>query len=230
MKMSILLFAFFCLLSSFGNAQRLTTITIHAGESFDKLNQEIYAYPTFAKGYVTYNHGKTYRSLFNYNLLSGTVQFISEKGDTVDIANENTVSYIIIGKETFLYNKEYLKIISGNKVATLAEAKRVKLSDQKKIGAYGIANSANSISTYTTHFAYNSTNKLILQEDLVFTVTRKFYIIDANDKPMVYNKRNLLKTFPEASNKIEMYLKNKPIDFNSEQDLKQLTEYLKNLN
>ena len=206
-------------------AQNTNTITIKAGEDVSVLYKHIYKYPEFAHGKVNFNDGTVAGSNMNFNLLLEAMQFIDEKGDTLALANENTIKYISIGQDTFYFHEGYLQLVSTYGNTELVIKQKIKFTDEKNIGAYGIPTSTHTIDNYNTLRA-NNTYSLKLNKDLVYSKERKSYFNKGDRDFIIVNKKNLLKMFSNKKAIIEDYLKQTDVDFNKEDDLKSLFHYM----
>ena len=226
MKTRLYTILLFAQLSFNAYSQLTETITVPAGSSFDELYSKIYNYPHFKEGVVLFKAGNTTKGRFNYNLYEGEVQFISGKGDTLNLAGKNDIKNIIIGGDTFLFNNECLQILTASPKAKLAVSKRIRFTNLQKIGAYGTANTTGSITSFNSFVFNGRINNLTVQENMVFTKTSKFYVLDNAFNSLPANKKNVLKLFPQYKNEIENYLiKNNP-DFNIQKDLVAFIDYL----
>ena len=127
-----------------------TTITIKAGEDVSVLYAHIYKYRGFAPGKVYFNDRTIAGSKMNFNLLLEAIQFINEKGDTLILANENTVNYITVGLDTFFFHNGYLQLVATYGKIELATRQKIKFLDEKNIGAYGLSTSTHTIDNYNT--------------------------------------------------------------------------------
>src|ERR1700712_5283487 len=91
------------------SAQMTAPIRVNAGDDlYTKLGHEIYLYPAFTTGTVAFRDGKMSQAKLNYNFLNGEVQFINDTGDTLSLANELTIKYLTIAKDSFFYSDGYL--------------------------------------------------------------------------------------------------------------------------
>jgi hypothetical protein len=70
------------LVATIAKAQTSTLITVKAGEDMSALYQQVYRYPQFQPGKIYFINDSA-RSLFNYNLLQGKMEFIGDKKDTL---------------------------------------------------------------------------------------------------------------------------------------------------
>ena len=202
-----------------------TVVTIKAGEDVSILNEHIYKYRGFTPGKVYFNDGTVARSKMNFNLWLETILFIDEKGDTLALANENTVKYLTMGTDTFFVHEGYLQLISNYGNIKLATRQKIKFLDEKNIGAYGLSTSTHTIDNYNTLRAYN-TYTLKVNKDLVYSKEKKYYFSKGNDDFVTVNKKNVLKMFPHKKKLTEDYLKEHEIAWDSEHDLKNLFGYL----
>jgi len=200
-------------------------VTIKAGEDVSALNEHIYKYRGFAPGKVYFKDGTTAGSKMNFNLLLETMQFIDEKGDTLALANENSIKYITVVPDSFFFNDGYLQLVSTYGEIELATRQKIKFLDEKNIGAYGISTSTHTIDNYNTLRAYN-TYSLKVNKDLVYSKEKKYYFNQGDGNFVLVNKKNLLKEFPHKKGFIETFLKQHEIDLNDEADLNNLFSYL----
>src|SRR5262245_16348829 len=63
--------------------------------------EEIFQYPSFSSGEVYFRNGSVTSAPLNYNNLFAEIQFIDAKKDTLSLSDEQTISYISIGADTF---------------------------------------------------------------------------------------------------------------------------------
>ena len=64
------------------------------------------------------------------------MQFISDKGDTLAIADPLSIKYIIINSNLFFYSAGYLEVLENNESLKLARKTRLNLN-WERIGGYG---------------------------------------------------------------------------------------------
>ena len=121
-------------------AQPGKTYTIKPGENIIKVISvnEIFKYPSFVIGTVIFKDGRNVRSRLNYNSLIGQIQFIDLKGDTLSLAEEETVRYIVIGTDSFCYDKGYIELIIDGSPIRLGKKVLFKEFEQKP-GSYGLS-------------------------------------------------------------------------------------------
>jgi hypothetical protein len=207
------------------SAQSLTTITIKAGEDLTAVYKQMYRFPQFMYGKVYFMNKDSAKGRLNYNMLIRKMQFI-KGGDTLILSADNPIRLVAIDTNIFYCNsEECVELLAGWPSAELAVSHQLKLSDEQKIGAYGLPTSTQTIETKNSYKTNNDYN-LQLNRDLVFTKETRYYFIDAGKHFIIANKKNLLKLFPKQNVIIENYLQKNEVDFKNELDLKNLIIYL----
>ena len=91
----------------FAKARAQETYTIKPGENILEVVQlkNLLQYPSFVDGTVVFRDGRVVKSRLNYNYFNAQIQFLNAKGDTLTLADENTIKYITIGKDSFLLRR-----------------------------------------------------------------------------------------------------------------------------
>src|SRR5687767_5328100 len=135
-KIQLLLVSIAFVACSFG--QTTDRIYVKAGEDqWNRFLEAIYLYPAFKEGMVELKNGQRYLRPMNYNKVATTLEFISEKNDTMAFADESAVGHVKIGSDIFLFTPVCLRALSSKKVK-LYVYERIKIGDKQKIGAMGI--------------------------------------------------------------------------------------------
>src|SRR3954462_8017796 len=108
--------------------------TVKPGENINTVlpTNVKFHYDKFTEGSVFFRDGKRSNASLNYNLLTEEMQFVAPTGDTLAVANEATLKYIVIGNDTFFYDKTYVQLISGNATAKLAKKEILGIINVKK--------------------------------------------------------------------------------------------------
>lgn len=210
-------------------AQDSTLVTIKAG---DKVNDvlaatDIYHYPQFTKAEIFFKSGTKATAKMNYTRLFDQMLFIDAKGDTLALANEKTIKFIAVDKDTFYYDEGYIRVIADNDFAKLAEKQVWVVADIRKTGTHNTASSA-SVTTVKTFRHGNDVarNNLTLNEDLVLRKEIHYYIGDEYNHFVLAGKKRLLQLFPKEQRRIENYLKENKVDFNKKDDLEKLSQFI----
>ena len=186
-----------------------------------------FLYPQFTEGSVFFRDGTQSNASLDYNLLTNEMQFITPKGDTFAVANEVTIKYIVIGSDTFFYDKTYLQLVAGNATAKLAKKEVLIMGDVRKAGGYGQVSSTSAITTVSSVRLQNRVTNLTENKELIISKETTYYIGDIYNHFLPANKKNIIKMFGKKQPAIEQYFKNNKVALNKEADLKALIDFLK---
>lgn len=228
MKLFFLLSAFVFLLTSIVSAQKRKTYVINPGVKATEAipNDELFLYPGFTPGMVYFKSETHSPGLLNYNFLVAEMQFIDLKGDTLSLADENTIGYIVINTDTFYYDNGYLKFIRNCGNFKLAQKQFLAIANTEKIGAMGMKTSSSSIDTYTRLPGNYKSNGLIAQEVLTLTRNDLYYFGDKFNHFKRLNKKNLIEAYPAKGKEIKNYFKENSLKKITEEDMAKLMESL----
>jgi hypothetical protein len=226
----MLITVFFALLATVSHAQGEEKIRVHAGEDLMKAVSEFgaYRFAQFTKGTVFYKYNKAATALFNYNLLTGEMRFITNTGDTLTIANPEQVKFISVGEVVFYYDHGYQEVVSKNGDIELAVRKQIKI-EYEKIGAYGQANTTSAIDNSKNYSDSYNTYSLMINQDAVVRKKYDWYLIANEGEVKAANKATFLKLFPAKSKEVETYIKTHDIKFNNEKQLNELIAFCNGL-
>jgi hypothetical protein len=227
MKLAILLPLSFLLLILEINAQKRKTYTVEPGIKATEVipRDEIYLYPDFTPGMVYFKNKSASTGLLNYNFLFAEIQFINAVKDTLSLADEKTISHIVINKDTFYYDDGYLKFLRNCGEFKLAQKQFLNIAKKEKIGAMGMRTSA-SVDTYTRVMDSYRHNGLIAQEVLTFARDDFYYFGNKYNHFKRLTKKNLLATYPSRSKEIKDYFKENSFREITEENLVALMESL----
>jgi hypothetical protein len=221
----------FALLSFYYSNAQSTDFKVPAGSSIAESIpfNDLYLYPAFIDGQVYFKNGNVVPAKLNYNHYFAHIQFIATKGDTLNLADAGTVRYIKIGTDTFYYDKMYLQQLKGNSAIKLAVQERIKVLDKQKIGGYGQPTSVSAIDSYDRYQNSNQLFKLALNETVLLSKEKKFYLGDQFNHFMLLNKKNIYKLFSPKEKEIANYLKERSINFDQQDDVSKVFEFLSQL-
>ena len=211
------------------SAQKNELITVKAGTKIlDYFPiQERYRYPEFISGRVLFKNGIYSDTWLNYNFLMGEMEFIKSR-DTLSIINKKDIRYVVVAQDTFFYDKGYLELISGGPVKVVLK-QYIKLKEVLKKDSYGTSSSGSATNSYGTLPVDGNFYKLAANEDMVFQKTLEYYLSTPSGSFAPFNKKSVLRLFPQNEDVINAYLKSSKVDFNKREDLIRLAEYLRKL-
>jgi len=210
-------------------AQDSTFVTIKAGSKIkDVLTAtDIFFSPEFVRGSVFFKNGVVATAMMNYDNLGDQMLFIDLKGDTLALDAEKTINFIALDKDTFYYADGYLRLVASNSIVKLVERKIWRVADIRKIGAHNIPAKTFDVSSYSTLTnGYGKAYELILNEDMVLRKKAQYYFGNMYNRFVPASKRNLLSLFPKKEDILVKYLKENNVNFNKEDDLQKLAQFL----
>lgn len=172
----------------------------------------------FAKGHLEFFNGKrTGISAFNYDLLEKQIVFIGEKNDTLAIANDSGVKYLILENHRFYHdpNQGYFEILAEDSLYYLASNTKLISRKNTKATDEGYGGTTNGTSA-----SINLKNPQI-----IFTRLTNFFIINRNGELTAANKKGFLKIFRVHEDLISNYIKEERINFNKENQIIKLFKF-----
>jgi len=207
-------------------AQSRKSIRIKAGEDIAQAYSPdgFYRFPKFSKAVLFYKGGnKNAGQLVNYNILSGTMQFINPAGKTFNITDPSKIDSVVFEKNTFIYSDGFMENIIQTNLTLLLKKITIK-TRVEKIGALGLPNQSSSIDNISIYSAETDAYHLVINSDIVVTENVYWYWIDKSNTLLKATKGNFLKLIPaERQGSAETYIKQHKINFDNEDDLKDVT-------
>ena len=186
-----------------------------------------YRYQEFNEGKAVSKSGTTNSARFNYNFLSGEMEFI-RGSDTLMIVNKKDVKYITVALDTFYYNNGYLEIIRSGSFRVFVN-QNIVIKDIQKEGAFGTINRTAASESYSFLMTKGFTNDLVPDEDWLLQNTTSYFFSTPSHDYIQFNRKNILKILPAKKDVINKYLKANKVDFNSRDDLLKLADFLDDL-
>jgi len=200
-------------------------IRVKAGEDIAQAYSPngFYRFPQFGKATLYYKNGSANEGkLFNYNILSSNLQFIGDKGDTLELGGRENIDSVICQGTKFIFNNGFMELVNSVDSVLLLKKTTMKM-ETENIGAYGVPNATSSILNMRSYTTGTSVYNLTLNQDVVITDVVSWFFVDKNHEPVKANKANLLKILPaEKQEKTETWLKQNKTSFDKEADLKKL--------
>ena len=215
------LFVSTCLL-----AQKPEPVIVKAGTNLNDYfpMKERYLYPEFMHGKGFFQNNRIVPCLFNFNLLSGEIEFISSK-DTLLIAKKQEIVSIVVAKDTFYYHDAYLQLIQNGPLKLFLK-RGLKIQDIRKEGAMGSVNRSAASDSYSFLILGKRTLDLKPTEDILLQKTEEyFYSLDGVDY-LPFSRKNILKIRQLKEDVIKDFIKSNKIDFESREDMIRLTDYV----
>jgi len=230
--MQKILFLLVILLYSFSiSAQSRKSFTVNPGKKIveEIPVTEIYKYAEFKMGEVSLRDGTAANVKLNYNSVFGEMQYIDPKnGDTLSLAEEKNIRFIVVEKDTFYFDEGWLELIGGTSTVKIAKKKLLEITNREKIGAMEVPGFA-AIETYTKYTGSQHMKDLVAKEKLTFTEHVSYYFGDRFNHFSRANKKGLLKMYGERQKNIDKWMSENKIDLSDENDLKKLSVFLQSL-
>lgn len=203
---------------------------IKPGEAYsDKIPaSEIFHYPAFKTGRVHFKNNETGDGMLNYNALAGEIQFIDPKGDTLSLAEPETIRMVTIQADTFYYSDGYLQTMASHNKQVLARKAGFRLVKSERVGAFDQAMPSGSQTVAFVNLGGRRAD-LIARETLTLERFNEFYIGDRFRKFTPLNRKSLLKRYSDHTRDIEAYLQAQPVVFYNEADVLRLFSFLSGL-
>jgi len=186
-----------------------------------------YSNAHFADGTVYMRNDNFAKARMNYNALLEEMQFIDPKGDTLSLDNEETFRLVVIGADTFYFDKVYLKLQKSIGDIRLACHDKFVLSNRQKMGGMGEVTSA-SVDTYNTVSAGNYFKELVAKEIITLAKERTYFIGDRFNHFKQASRKTVLELFPDKEKEVKAYLKEHQPNFNDLDYLVSLINYFGN--
>jgi hypothetical protein len=232
MKPAILLFLSITLITTEMRAQYRKSIQVKAGEDIAQAFSPngFYRFANFANGTLfAPNRSGNSAHLYNYNMLSGTMQFINGRGDTMDMTNPGLFDSILINNTVFFYKGQdgFVEVLATAYPVRLVKKVTIKMKPVT-IGAYDGASTTSAIkriSQYTivTTTVYN----LTISDDVMLKESVDWFWMGENGELVKASKKNLMTMLsPELQARALGIIKDKKIEFDRERDLIQLINSL----
>ena len=227
LKKHLLLPFFFLIITTCIGQTRQERVHITGGsELWQNFTKEMFQYPSFRQGVVTYRNGQVFERAMNYNKVLETIQFIDEKNDTLAIANEGAVKDITIGEDVFVFLPVCYQVLAPAAEVKLYKHEKMRIADIRRKGLYGIPNTSAAIESLNQVYSWMSSYQLDVNELLLLSKTTEYYIMGENEELIPAGKKNVLRRFPGKQKQVTEYVNAHSISFSKEEDLVKLVKFI----
>jgi hypothetical protein len=195
--------------------------TLERGKRLDNVEwkNSVYRFPNFQEGSLNFTSRNTtsLKALYNYNIFFDRMEIISERGDTVPVANTGNIQFITMNDNVFFNHKTkgFLEIVQIGKL-NLGIKHSVKAFMESGTGQKFLVN-ADFFRTIATKY------------DRVYTKEKQFFLISEDltiYRPTIHSFMTLL---PNYKDKVSDFFKTNKLDLRKEPDLFSLINYCKTL-
>ncbi|HOG41921.1 MAG TPA: hypothetical protein PK979_01705 [Bacteroidales bacterium] len=186
-----------------------------------------YVLPDFTAGIVIFKDGRTANGPLNISTISQKLLFISPQGEIQEVLNQNNIDRVSVKGRSFVQTKQgFVELLDIADNVILGSVKRVKFLESEKKGAFGTTSETTSVTSISSISTEGQRYELAQHVNTPFTYRVTPYL-GINGKFSYATKKYILKCFPSKKDKIESYLKENKVDFESLEDVRALFEYLK---
>ncbi len=229
MKRAIIFSILFIAISAYG--QMPVSYTIGPGQKFTDIltHSDIYRFDNFMQGREFLKNGQTASGRMNFNYLSGEMQFLGDKKDTLSLANPEGIDYIVFANSGPVFYRTadgYVEIIHQGRTYSLAEKKSYKTLNKNREGAYGQLSSSSASDLYGGFNWNGNYYNLVSKESIIIALVPELYIANTKREFMLLKKASLNKLFPDNKVILAQDLKTSAPNIGSTQDVIKLLEKL----
>jgi hypothetical protein len=191
----------------------------------------VYRFPAFNEGSVVFRNGIVSAARLNFNISLDEMHFISERGDTLSVADPATISFVNLNGSRFYYDKGFLQTIDTAAANGILLAYRQVLSaqQQRDIGAYGITRPQEGIRKYRF---YNGNGQMynIGGDDKITVTSRESYFFgDIYGHFSRADRQYILQHFSQQEAVLKDFIKAQHTNFNRLDDLLELMQFCREL-
>lgn len=190
--------------------------------------QNRYRFPQFTPGVVENLNGTKSNARLNYNLLNKEMQFLSPRGDTLSLANEQLIRQVKIQDDVFVYfpSTGFSVVLEVLPFGSWVKHEYWKVAGVYKEGAFAKSTGASAIKNVQTFSSGNaSVQQLDIKGDVVYHKIAEYYVFDTNRTPHPLTRKGILGLFPKHKAALQAYMKAESIRFEELEDLKKLLDY-----
>lgn len=208
-------------------AQETENLVVNGAQLYDFIAKEAYKYPIFQKAKVYFTNADSGAGRLNYNYLLQTMQFVSDKGDTLVFADESSIRYIVIGTDTFINEHGFFEKAVAAPGFILAKRQSLKLrGGPQKLGAYGISTATLNIPSEDVSRAFGYTAKLDVNEEFNFTRKIAWFIKTGDNGFTELNKANIHQLFQSRATAVNGFIKANKLNLSRREDVLRLIKFI----
>jgi hypothetical protein len=201
-------------------AQTPATLRLKPGEDIRTTawRDSLYRFASFVEGQAIFISGPSPKYKMNYNVLSGDMEFLNPKGDTMVLKKTPEIKLVIVGGHVFFLSPSegYIEILVQQQLA-LGEKKEFVIIRKDVEVSNGYSTSTNSTGAVVAY--RNNSRSVNSNADLLVQINSTYFFIDQKNEAHPATKASLMKLFPDDHDKLKAYLKEQHTDFKQKKDL-----------
>lgn len=176
------------------------------------LDTLFYALPQFGTGNISFPDGKVQSGNINICNLDQTIRFIDPSGDTLVLNDSHLAIKVTVGKDVFYRDRQnFIRLVDMAGDVFLGLKKTMVLINNEQIGAYGMASSTSSISSFSRDEFTGHCYKYVDFRPANWNYTA-LYMLYRNGRFYTATKKNFQKCFPDRKADIEAFFKENDVN------------------
>lgn len=190
-----------------------------------------FLFPEYQKAEVIYSNGLQSNESVNYNLIDEKLYFIDKSDNRIKVVSDiHSIDAIRIDERTYFLNENGLReLILSEPVEFCVQSKAQHHIVNSTVG-YGGTSSVASVSTYTNYRA-GGQQTIIKQPDIQVSATYNCYWIGRGRVLYKFiDRKQFVRIYGKYKQKLNEYIDNKKLDFNSILQVTDLVKYAESLN
>jgi len=203
-------------------------------ESFPSIKMQpypekgIYRFPSFTDAVLVLRNGLSSTQKLNFNISLNEMHFISEKGDTLSIAEPETLQYISIRGSKFYYDKGYYQVTDSIGDLLLGFTQLLSIQ-QHRVSAYGMTEPHEGVRTYSFYSSNGKTDAIGKDEKITVTAREIYFFGDKYGHFSKASKAFVFDHFRQQQSALRNFITVNHTNFHSYKDLVRLMEFCKTL-
>ncbi len=186
-----------------------------------------YYLPEFKSGAIAFNNGEISRGVLNVSTVTQRVMFVDTEGKILELADNNNVKLMSVGRVTFVkFREKFVQIVKSIPSLDLGVTKKVTFLEAEKPGAYGTASVTASVQSYSSYSTMGENFKLDENITTPFIYNEYLYL-HRNGKFYSPDLKTFKKLYPDKKEAIEAYVSENKVHFDSLDDVSALMDFLK---
>ncbi|HZY82665.1 MAG TPA: hypothetical protein VFE50_24235 [Cyclobacteriaceae bacterium] len=185
----------------------------------------LYRFDNFTDGRVRFINGVSRTYKLNYSLITGEMEFIDARGDSLVLDGTPDVRIVNIGGRIFYHHPRagYIEIVLQMPIA-LGVKRILSVLRKEVVGDNGYGQT--SFTTTAVSSLYRNSPSVFSNYDILYEKENVYFFIDNRNTPVLANRISLFRLFPDHKPELKHYLRKNRINFKRERDMVNLTNYV----
>ena len=199
-------------------------------ENLKELTSNIFKYPAFVEGKIILKDSSEYEAKLNYNRILGKFLVIDRTGKTRPFANPDTLSKIIVAKDTFYYsNNSFLQKITHFANVNLYLKQTISYIENQKNENNGMPVIISNGSNLPYSLEEPKTDDITLEKNSLFKFLDEYFIADPSMNFYPATKKNFYVLFPKSKDELKTFMQDHSVNFNNIEEMEKLLQYMNSL-